>query len=191
MAIRITYDSKTIDLKIGDDGLVINPKQVRNQNYSGSGKIETINQYGIQEYVFDAYFQDTIYYDLIAWWSWARQGKTWSFAMDSGNTANTTLDAGATSGQKVVPLVATTGLSAGDICLIATAADNAFEIVEIGSVSSGVSITAVSNLKFTYASGDPFRHWEYFPSVVSIDEEFNPKKSGQWWRHVFNFVEVK
>ncbi|MCK9326036.1 MAG: hypothetical protein M0P69_11150 [Bacteroidales bacterium] len=191
MAIRITYDSKTIDLKLGDDGLATNYTQVQNQNLSGTGVVEQINQYGIQEYIFDAYFQDTIYYDLWAWWSWARQGKVWGFSKDSGKTASTTLDGAAASGQKVVPLTATAGLAAGDICLIATAADDAFEIVEVATVSAGVSITAVENLKFTYASGDAFRHINYFPSVVSTDTEFNPDRAGDWWRYTFNFVEVK
>ena len=40
MAIRITYDSKTIDLLVGSGGLQQAFKQERNQNNSGSGKIE-------------------------------------------------------------------------------------------------------------------------------------------------------
>ncbi|MCK9326035.1 MAG: hypothetical protein M0P69_11145 [Bacteroidales bacterium] len=191
MAIRIVYDGKQIELMIGPDGLQVVQKQERGQSFSGSGKIRTLSQYGIQEYIFDAYFQDTIYYDLIAWWSWARQGKGWSFAMDSSKAASTTLDGTAASGQKVIPLTATAGLAAGDICLVATAADDAFEVVEVGSVSAGVSVTAKADLKFTHAAGDTLRHLDYFPSVVSTDTEFNPDRSGDWWRHTFNFVEMK
>ena len=191
MTIQITYDSKTIDLLIGNKGLETDFKHERNQNRSASGKIETINFYGIQEMSFDAYFTEQIYYDLLAWWSWARQGKPWAFAMDSANVGNTTLDAAAAAGQKVIPLTATAAFAVDDYCLIrANDTDDEFEIVKIASISAGVSVTAVDNLKFTYASGDLFRHFDYWPSVISLDENFKPPKSGDYFNHVFKFAEA-
>lgn len=191
MAIRITYDSKTIDLLIGPQGLNhVPPKQERNQNRSGSGKIETINFFGIQELELDVYFTEAIFRDLWAWWSWARQGKVWAFALDSDAGAATTLDAAAASGQKVVPLTATAGFAADGVCLLrADDSDDEFEIVVIDSVSAGDSITAVENLKYSYASGDIFRHWDYWPEVISLDTEFDPKKSGAYYSHTFRFAE--
>lgn len=190
MAIRITYDSKTVDLLVAEEGLQPNYKQQRNQNRSASGKIETINLYGIAEVRFDAYFDVDTYHALLAWWSWARQGKSWSFALDSDAAADTDLDAAAAAGQKNVPLTSTTGFSAGDICLIrAEDDDDEYEIVEISSVDAGVKIVAVENLKFSYASGDTFRHIDYWPDVVSLDEEFNPKKRGATYKHTFRFAE--
>ena len=190
MAIRITYDSKDIDLLIGEEGLELNFKQERNQNRSASGKIETINFYGIQEMSFEAHFTEQIYYDLIAWWSWARQGKPWAFAMDSGNVGNTTLDGAAPSGQKTIPLTATAAFTVDDYCLIRAAdTDDEFEIVKIASINAGVSVTATDNLKFTYASADIFRHTDYWPEVTSLDKNFNPKKSGDYFTHIFKFAE--
>ncbi len=191
MTIQITYDSRTIDLLIGAGGLQQIFKQERNQNNSGSGKIETINQFGRREYALDTYFLTAIYYDLVAWWSWVRQGKTWALAMDSGNVGDTTLDGAAAAAQKTVPLTATAAFSADDYCLIQAADDDEFEIVQIDSVSAGVSIAAVENLKFTYAVGDKFTHLNYFPEVISLDNSFNPKKSGDYYSHTFKFVEVK
>jgi hypothetical protein len=190
MAIRITYDTKTIDLLVGEAGLQPAFKQERNQNRSASGKIETINLHGIQELRFAAYFDADTYYDLVGWWSWARQGKVWAFALDSSDTVDTTLDDAAAAAQKVVPLTATTGLAVDDYCLIrADDNDDEFEIVKIASISAGESITAVANLKFAYTSGDIFRHVDYWPEVVSMDADFSPVKSGDYYRHTFKFVE--
>ncbi len=191
MAIRITYNSVNIDLLPDVDGLDTIYKHERHQRRSGSGKIQTFNVYGIQEMSFAAIFYEATYKDLIAWWSWARQGKVWAFGMDSSNTGNTTLDGAAAAAQKNVPLTATTGFVANDVCLIrAVDNDDEFEIVDIASVDAGVKIVADANLVFSYAANDIFRHWDYWPSVKSLDKEFHPEKKGDVYRHTFKFVET-
>jgi len=191
MAIRITYNSVNVDLLVGEAGLETTYKQERKENRASSGKIETINIYGIQELRFAAYFDEDTYRDLIAWWSWARQGKTWAFAMDSGNVGNTTLDDAAAAAQKNVPLTATAAFASGDYCLLRAADnDDEFEIVEVDSVDAGVKIVAIENLIFTYAASDIFRHWDYWPEVITIDKDFNPKKNGDMFKHTFKFVEA-
>jgi hypothetical protein len=189
MSARITYNSINIDIEIGPRSIQPSMTAKINQNRALSGKTESLFFHGIEELSFDAYFSQATYRKLIAWWSWARQGKAWSFTMDSANIANTTLDGSAASGQKTIPLTATTALSEGDECLIKAADDDEYEIVIIGSVSSGVSVTAVSNLNFTYASGDIFKHFEYYPSMISTDTEFNPAKNGGYYTWTFRFVE--
>ncbi len=190
MTIQISYDSKTIDLLLGDGGLLTDYTQDRKQARSGSGKIETISLHGLQEMSFEAYFVEARYRDLIAWWSWARQGKAWAFAKDSGNVGNTTLDGAAAVGQKNVPLTATGDFSATNTCLIrAVDNDDEYELVVIASVDAGVKIVADENLKFAYTASDIFRHWDYWPSVVSLATNFNPKRDGDYWKHTFNFVE--
>jgi hypothetical protein len=191
MAIQITYNSVNITLEVGPDGLRTRHVQERNENRAGTGKIKTINHYGILEGTFDAIFSDAVYYTLWGWWSWARQGKSWAFAMDSNDIANTTLDGAAAAAQKTIPLTATTSLSAGDYCLIrAEDNDDEFEVVCIDTISAGVSVDAVSNLVFGYSSGDTFRHLDYFPSVVSIDAAFEPQKQGNYWTNEFRFIEA-
>lgn len=150
---RITYKGINLDLVMGKTGLKHIPKQKRNQNESASGKIETINQFGRFDYEFEAYFSEAIYHDLWAWWSWARQGKGFSFALDSTNVGHTKLDAAAAAAQKVIPVTTTSDFAVGDVCLIrADDEDNEFEIIEIASISSGVSITAVDNLNYGYTA---------------------------------------
>jgi len=193
MTIDIIYDSKTVNLLIGPDALALAYKIVRKQKRSGSGKyIETIVQFAGFEGELDCYFKEPAYENMVAWWSWAMQGQL--FAIDATGLVtpgNTTLDGGAAAAQKVIPLTSTSGLSAGDKCLIRNTDRLVYEIVEIASVSAGVSVTAVANLKQTYASGDGFRHLVYFPYCVLFDEdEFNPEKSGEWYRYRLPFVEV-
>lgn len=150
---RITYNGINIDLTQGRTGLTMVHKQNRNQNESASGKIETINIFGRFDYEFDSFFSEQLYFDLMAWWSWARQGKGFSFALDSDNTGYTKLDAAAASGQKVIPVTTTSDFTTGDFCLQrATDNDDEFEIIEIDSVSAGVSVTAVDNLKYSYTA---------------------------------------
>ena len=189
MTIQITYDSKTINLTVGEEGLREKYVQERNQARSGSGLIQTINQYGIKEMSFHAFFDSDIYEDLVAWWSWARQGKTWALAMDSTLTGSTTLDNGATAAQKSIPLTATAAFTAGDKAFLSNAADDSFEIVEIDAITNGVSVSAVADLKQSYISGDFFVHKNYFPKVVSLDSNFDPPSAGGEYSHTFKFAD--
>ncbi len=194
---RITYNSSiNIDLVMGRSGLKHIPKQNRNENESASGKIETINLFGRFDYEFEAYFTEQIYFDLWAWWSWARQGKAWAFALDSANVGNTTLDGAAAAGQPNIPLTSTAAFADDDFCLIRAAdADDEFEIIKIASIDPNVSATAVDNLKFTYASGDIFTHKDYFSSVLTSETEFDPPLTGvldktlKYFTHIFKFTE--
>lgn len=193
---RITYNSITIDLVLGKTGLIQVHKQNRKQSESASGMIETINLFGRFDYMFDAYFSEQVYFDLMAWWSWARQGKAWSFALDSDKVGNTTLDGAAAAAQKTIPLAATAAFAVGDFCLIRAAdLDDEFEIVEIDTINAGVSVDAVDNLKFSYDSGDYFTYKDYFASVLTTRQAFQPTTTGvkdvalKFYKHTFEFTE--
>lgn len=190
-------DPINIDIDMTRPGINPNFRQEFNQDSSWSGKKQTINKFGIQEYSVETVFSVANYYALLAWWSWARQGKLWAFTTDSTKTGNTTLDGTADAGQKTIPLTATTGFSANDICIIKTDSDDKFEVVTISSVSAGVSVTASANLKFNYVSDDIFRHLEYLPEVISLDSQFAPKRtgisntSGKYYKTTIRFAEAK
>jgi len=191
---RITYDGNNVDIKVRRDGYKFNHKQQRNQLRSSSGKIQTINQHGIHEIEITAIFATSVYRQLFGWWAWARQGQEFSFTLDTDKTGNTTLDDSAAAAQKTIPLTGTGDFSAGDICLIRAADnDDEFEVIEIDSVSVGVSVTALSDLVYSYTSGDVFRHLDYWPDVISLDDAFNPKlltlAGSGLYEHTFRFAE--
>ena len=194
---RITYNSVNIDLVMGRNGLRHIPKQKQYKNDSSSGKIETINLFGRFEYSFDCYFARSVYYTLWAWWSWARQGKSFTFALDSARVGDTTLDDTAAAGQKVIPVAATAAFTAGEVCLLkAIDSDDEFELITVDTISAGVSITSTTNLVYSYAAADVCRYKDYFPSVKLIRDSWLPEYTGvtdvtkKYYRYTFNFVEA-
>jgi len=180
MTARITWNGNNIDFILDDAGIIINTNKKDNVNESMGGTIETIILYKRDEISCGGYFSEDDYiYNWLAWWRWASSGNSFSFAKDSSYTAATTLDGSANSGQKVVPLTSTSGLSVGDQCYIA-AVDNLYESegIKIASISAGVSITAESNLLNSYAASDTLNHYGYWSSVRCTDKNFTPRRNG-------------
>ena len=61
---RITYDGNNVDINVRRDGFKFNHVQKRNQLRSSSGKIQTVNQHGIQEIEITATFARAVYRQL-------------------------------------------------------------------------------------------------------------------------------
>ena len=194
---RITYNSIDIDLTMGRKGLYTTHEQAGSENVASSGIIETINFFGLLKIEVDLYFSTEQYYDLLAWWSWARHGLEFSFTADNALTGDTTLDDAASSAQKVIPVTSTTDFNVGDYCLLKNDNDTDFEVVKIDSISTDISITTVENLKASYVSGDTLRHVEYFPRLLKNNKKFVPKRTGAidksaygYYKHTFKFKEA-
>lgn len=119
-----------------------------------------------------ANFEDAAFEaDLHAWWAWAKQGNQYAFAVDNDDTIDTTLDGAAAAGQKVIPLTSTTGIVAGKKYRLIESAGHNDEIVQVDTIQAGVSVTALNNLRFGYASADVFRSRGYFPKVVALESD--------------------
>lgn len=95
----------------------------------------------------------------------ARLFHTGAFEVGSGATVgllsvvgsvDTTLDGSAASGQKVIPLTATTNIIVGANYKVIGSAGS--ETIEVASIVAGVSVTAVDNLTFSYVSTDTFKN---------------------------------
>lgn len=170
---KIVYDGKSLSLPVIGN-LKVALRQEGKVNFSASRKHEAINFASWQEISLQcqAWTREEAF-SLYAFWSWARLGNSFSLAISENESSSTTLDGAANAGQKVVPLTATTGFSVGDYCLIEQAAGDEFEIIKIASISAGVSITAESDLIYSYASGDSFRHAWYWSSVILSDESLD------------------
>ena len=141
MTARITYNSVNVDFDIKYDSLEVSYTQNRNQNRSLSGKTETINLHGIMQINFQTVLAASQYRDMVGFYSWARQGKTFSFAPHSSLTGNATLNGNAT--ESLIPVTTTGGFSTGDYCMIRAADDDEFEIVQIsGLTGTGASVSS-------------------------------------------------
>lgn len=185
--IRLTFNGNAVDLLPGENGLLPKYAQSRSTNISGSGARETINFYGDQVFALDFYMTPAAYRQMVAWWSWARQGNLFSLAQDSTRMAATTLASGHGAGSTGLDLTSTSGISAGDELFICnTAADNQFEIVKVDGLGSPLPIVEPTLL--AYPSGSLVRHADYFPSLISLDDKFDPKPAGENWFHTLTAV---
>ena len=169
---RIVWNGNDLDFPHGVSDLDVRPvDQVSRQSTAGA-ITETLlggtwfeGRLSIRRFSSRGFFRN-----LMAWWSWARQGNQWAYAHDRTRTVDTTLDGTATAGTKTIPLASTTGIVAGNEYLVWSADRLTFEPVVVDTISAGVSVDAVDDLLNTYASGDIFRDHRYFPKVVSIDD---------------------
>lgn len=167
---RIVYDGTTLDFpQPASPGTDFRPDSDRDQALSDGGiHATTLRRWFMACRLVVAQFTDAEFErKLMAWWSWAVRGKQYAVALDSAEVADTTLDGTAAAGQAVIPLTATTGITVGKQYLVREAAGDEFEVIEVQSISAGVSVTATANLKYGYASGDVFRARDYVPKVVS------------------------
>ena len=179
MTTRLTYNSVNIDgITVDTPGIEVSIAHQKKSHRSGSGKIETISRYCLTNISFNGFFSEPTYDSLLSWYSWAKSGQEFSFALDSGDTFSTTVDDDADAGQKVIPLTATSGLTVGDRCLLKTVTSDNIDVVEIDSISAGVSVTAVSNLAYDYVATDLFNHFDYWPALVLKPSIFKPTRVG-------------
>lgn len=171
---RLIFDGVNVDFPQEVSGFEKLRKVRAKMAFSASGVSSKITEHLFDEVEIEVdNFADRAFYRrLQAWWAHAAQGKPYAFALDGADVVDTTIDGDAASGQKVIPLADTTGVLVGKFYRLRTADSLREEVIQVDSVSAGVSATAVENLIYSYASGDIFRSEDYFPKVVSLDDEF-------------------
>lgn len=152
-----------------------NPRVVAGIHASGGSVIESvINEIFTEVVIGLSDFDDAAFFRALrAWWSWAQQGKQYAFAIDSTDKVDKLLDATAASGQKVIPITSpTSGIVTGNFYLLRSADRTKEEIIEVDTIETDISATAIANLIFSYSNGDTFRSIDYFPKVKSLDQTF-------------------
>ena len=171
---EIVYDSKTLAFPQTISAMERVRKSARSVQISTGGKAGSVFEHAFDEVSIemDVFADRDFYRDLQPWWAWAAQGNEYAFALDSADKIDTTLDGAAAAAQKVIPLTSTTGIQVGVKYRLRSDDATKEEIIEVDSISAGVSVTAVDNLIWPYASGDFFRSEDYWPKVVSLDDEF-------------------
>ncbi len=171
---EIVYDGKTLAFPQTISAMARQRIGERSVAVSTGGKAGSVFEHAFDEVEIEMdIFDDRDFFrDLQPWWAWAAQGQEYAFALDSADKIDTTLDGAAAAGQKVILLTSTVGIAVGTKYRVRSDDATKEEIIEVASISAGVSVTAVDNLVFSYASGDFFRSEDYWPKVVSLDDEF-------------------
>lgn len=183
--------SHSLTLEVGRRGLQTTYRQERNMNTAASGKKETINLYGIQEMAIDLYITADNYRPAVAWWAWARQGKTFAFANSASKEGSTTLASAASASASSISVASASSFSATDTVLIRSASsDDTFELAKISAISSS-TVTLTTGTTYAYASGSIFRHSDYWGSCLVMDKTFAPRQNDAgWYNHTIKFTEA-
>jgi hypothetical protein len=171
---QFEYDGKTLDFPVAISTMEVLPEAERSVRFSSGSKAGSVfeGRFDVVTIGLDNFAERDFYRKLKAWWAWAGQGEEYGFALDKDDKINTTLDGAAAAAQKVIPLTSTTGIVVGNFYKVFSVDFTKYEIIEVASISPGVSVTAVENLIWAYASGDIFQTEDYWPSIVSLDDTF-------------------
>jgi hypothetical protein len=101
--------------------------------------------------------------ELENFWSWAVQGNTWTLALDSTKTVNTTFSGAEAAGQTVLSITLLTGITNAQVYKICDGPN--YELVTV-STSGGGTVTVVSAINLAYGSGAIFRDRFYFVGMI-------------------------
>lgn len=169
---QFEFDGKTLDFPVAISTLEKETEFERSLQVSTGGKAGSVfeRRLDVVTIGLDNFAERDFYRKLQAWFAWAGQGEEYGFALDKDEKVNTTLDGAAAAAQKIIPLASTTGISVGKFYKVFSDDFTKYEIIEVDSISAGVSVTAVENLIWAYASGDIFQTEDYWPKVVSLDD---------------------
>lgn len=169
---QFEFDGKTLDFPVAISTLEKETEFERSLQVSTGGKSGSVfeRRLDVVTIGLDNFSERDFYRKLQAWFAWAGQGEEYGFALDKDEKADTTLDGAAAAAQKIIPLTATVGITVGKFYKVFSDDFTKYEIIEVASISSGVSVTAVENLIWAYASGDFFQAEDYWPKVVSEDD---------------------
>ena len=168
---RITWNGIALDFPGPLTGYKAQPMVDRAQDRS-AGVVHNTNvsaSYRRVRAVLDRFDNVAFWDSLKAWWAWARQGKQYAFALDSGDVVDKTMTGAAASGQKDIPFTDTSSIVAGRKYLVRQAAGHDEEVIQVDTITANVKVTCLANLMYSYVTGDIFRSQDYFPKLVNMD----------------------
>ncbi len=171
----IKYDSSAKSLILPNIGQFTKTfNQERNDNFSAAGKAEHINIREWDEIAFTVrHLEKNETYKFYDFWSFARLGNTFSFALYSSEAETTILSSGVAAGQTVIKTTGTANFSINEWCFIGQSTGNRYEVVQLSSITAGVSLKATTNLKNAYTTGDEFRHIDYYHTMSVKDKKLS------------------
>lgn len=170
---RITWNGNNLDLEdLSDYRSSRGKNAITSRAENGQSYTYVHEAFDIVEVGIDSFNSTATRNALVAWWAWASQGKSYSFALDSARTVNTTLSGGASAGATSCTVNSTAGVAANRTYLIRDTDGIEEEVVVVSSVSSSTVTFSTTPLKYAYSTGATFRDPDYFPKLESVDEAF-------------------
>jgi len=169
---RIVYAGINLDFPENVSELKYPRVRRAGMNTADGGVSETVRS-GIWdevEIIVERFGTSAFYEAFQAFWSHASNGDQFSFALDSARTVNTTLVNAESAGATVIELALTTGIIVNGLYIMESADLQKREVVQVASISAGVSVTLAAGTKFAYSAADTFRDWKFWPKLVTTDD---------------------
>jgi len=169
---QIVWDGNTLSFPNPLTGYDARRRTTRNLTFSHGG-IPATSLRNLFDEVFVAlerFTDETFRADLYAWWAWAARGKPYAFALDSTNKVDELFTTAVAAGGVFWNIGTTAGVNVGQRYLLRQVNGTNEEIIEV-QAKGATSIIPTTNVKYSYAIGDIFRSRDYFPAVVSIDND--------------------
>ena len=192
---QIKYDSSAKTLLIPNiNSFRKTMNQERYDDFSASGKAQHINIRQWDEITITAaQLEKKEVYKLYEWWSFAREGNTFSFALYSSQDAITVLSSGASAGQTVIKTTGTDGFAINDWVYMNQSTGERSEVIQLSSITANVSVKATTNLKYSYTTGDNLRHIDYWRTVSVKDDRLSipANAPGKLHNVTINLIEEK
>jgi len=89
-------------------------------------------------------FQDITFWEALqAWWSWAVQGKQYSFALDSADVVDLLTSGAAAAGQKDIPIASTASIVAGRKYRIRSTTGHEEEVIQVDTITLNTKVTCL------------------------------------------------
>lgn len=175
---KILFDS-TKDLDLPNIGTFIKtPSQERYENFSASNQYEAITLREWDEVSITARnLTETEMRNAFNWWSWARLGNRFSFALISTQNSSCKLDAAASSDQTTISLSTAMNLAANDWCIIKGSTIDDYEVFQISSIDGSDNLTATTNLRHSYATSAVVRNVDFWPNMICKNRSFPMEKT--------------
>jgi hypothetical protein len=191
---KIVYDGKTLSFPQPLSAYRLRPRTGRILSWSEASVAATRTHSAWDEAEIEVarFAEESFYNDLRAWWSWARRGKQYAFALDSSEVQDALSSAASVAGGGAIYVSNTSGFVQGKPYVVRRADGMAEEIIVPTSISTNASLNlAPATLKFDYPAASIVRSPDYFPKVVSLDDELPCAREVTTWTLAHKFREDK
>ncbi len=175
MAVRLTYNAKTIDftgLPFGFRAVPLVPRTI-NQSITGVTEILTLPRVDIEiqsQFRPETSASKRVQFDN--WWQWAQQGNAWTLALDSSKVVDTTITADAAAGATSVVVASNSGIVSGQTYKLMVGPY--YQLVTVSGIAGTTISLATTSLDSIFLSGAVFRDQYFFRGVIRDPQATSP-----------------
>lgn len=196
---RIAYTDESVATRNiyvlpGDDGVRIDWRTELERNVTSTGIYETVVQNTLRFVSFDCYFTESVFHQIETWMMFAMQGQTFSFYRNPDKGGLFTITSTVPVGSSTLPVNAdpTSVFDAEDPIIVRKENGTKWNVLVVDTTTASPdTIEVVDGTSASFTTGDLVEYYYSFNELLLLDERFDPDRSGNYWHHTFNCVEVR